>query len=463
MPRLPNGELSHHPTKGYRVSVGTYLKDGKPTPKVFWLGHDPEFARFKSHFYRKAWEQPDRLGQHWTPEAIRAVNDFIATGTSLMRSVFTRHEEKARIMAPLRGIAFPSAVTAKTSASAPEPNSEPAKATLYAAISAFLGAFKAKRRADSHKERADRVLNINLKSARQDCALSAIDYIWIDRLCDYFKARPASLKDGKPISPTTVSIILRYIRMFFVWLDDTNYAGWQGPRKLTKPFRCNIQDLMTSAELRVTGVIKQFDIATLKKLYSAASDCQRTIMLMALFTGATQQELAVMEKSEFDLAAGMIRHFRNKTKVEGRYWLPPELVKLLRKTFAKLPGDALAFRTNDGNALVTFKDGRQTSDAVRQMWDDLRDSADLPDALSFKYLRKFLADWMTRNGGEDFGQIALSHKRQTVLAKNYTTAQDFEGFNELQRQMHRELKMAKMFQPATKQKIKDAKRDRLAA
>src|SRR5205814_595340 len=44
MPRLANGELSHHPTKGYRVSVGTYLKDGKPTPKVFWLGHDSEIC-----------------------------------------------------------------------------------------------------------------------------------------------------------------------------------------------------------------------------------------------------------------------------------------------------------------------------------------------------------------------------------------------------------------------------------
>jgi hypothetical protein len=43
------------------------------------------------------------------------------------------------------------------------------------------------------------------------------------------------------------------------------------------------------------------------------------------------------------------------------------------------------------------------------------------------------------------GQIALSHARQTVLAKNYTTARDFDQFNQLQRQMYAELKAAGIF------------------
>ena len=40
MPRLANGQLSHVPNKGFRASVSYYLKNGKRTPKVFWLGHD---------------------------------------------------------------------------------------------------------------------------------------------------------------------------------------------------------------------------------------------------------------------------------------------------------------------------------------------------------------------------------------------------------------------------------------
>jgi hypothetical protein len=168
-------------------------------------------------------------------------------------------------------------------------------------------------------------------------------------------------------------------------------------------------------------------------------------MLTALFTGATQQELAVMEKAEFDLEEAKLTHLRNKTRVQGIYWLPPELVVLLQRHFEKQPGDPLAFRTKEGNPLVTFKDGRQTSDAVRQAWTVVRQDAELPGALSFKYLRKWLGDWMSRHGGEEMGQVALSHSRQTVLARNYTNARDFDRFNQLQRQMHAELTMAGFF------------------
>lgn len=53
---------------------------------------------------------------------------------------------------------------------------------------------------------------------------------------------------------------------------------------------------------------------------------------------------------------------------------------------------------------MTSRDGREVSDAVRQVWDDLRERAGVPDALPFKYLRKFLADWMTRNEGRRWGR-----------------------------------------------------------
>jgi hypothetical protein len=127
-------------------------------------------------------------------------------------------------------------------------------------------------------------------------------------------------------------------------------------------------------------------------------------------------------------------------------------VTWLRADFAERKRDPLAFRTVDGNALVTFKDGKQTSDSVRQMWDDLRETAELPDALSFKYLRKFLGDWMKRNGGEAIGQVALSQRPTTVLSKHYTSARDFETFHTLQRKMYEELKAAKVFEVAKAKK-----------
>lgn len=457
MPRLPDDQLSKT-EKGYRVSVGYHRgADGKTRPRVFWLGHDFAVAHYAADTYRGKWHNIDLAGRrHWTPEDEAEVKDYVRSFVELRDRLHRNHDlAKQRLEHDERmlGVLFGPVVAAPTA----EPTADvsaPARTqtecpTLYKAVEAFLESLKGKRRSDSHKERADRVLNVNLKHARQNCSLSEIDYLWIDRLCDHFKARPPSLKDGKPLKPYTVAAILRYLRLFFVWLDDTNHGGWEGPRKLLKPFRVRIEDLMTPAELREGQHIKQFDLDTLAKLYGAASDFQKALMLAALFTGATQQELAVLEQDEFDLDAATLTHHRNKTRVLGRYWLPPELVALLHADFVKRPGDPLAFRTGDGNSLVTFKDGRQVSDAVRQTWDDLREAAGLPDALSFKYLRKYLADWMTRNGGEAMGQVALSHSRQTVLAKNYTSSRDFDAFNDLQRRMYDEMNAAGLFRRVT--------------
>ena len=155
-----------------------------------------------------------------------------------------------------------------------------------------------------------------------------------------------------------------------------------------------------------------------------------------------------MGRAGFRFDAGLLDHYRNKTKIEGRFWLPPELVTFLRAEFAKHRREPLAFYTEEGNPLVWFKDGKIACDSVRLSWDRLRIKAKLRKAPSFKYLRKFAGDYATRHGGEAMGQIALSHARETILAKNYTTARDFDQFNELQRKLHRELTVAGMFNVA---------------
>lgn len=125
--------------------------------------------------------------------------------------------------------------------------------------------------------------------------------------------------------------------------------------------------------------------------------------------------------------------------------LPPELVKLLRTEFTARPDDDLVWRTEEGNPLVRNRADGQASDSVRQFWDELRERAKVPDALSFKYLRKFLADYCDRHGGEEIGAVAMSHSRRTVLARNYSTGRPFARFHELQRQMYRELSDGGMF------------------
>jgi integrase len=460
--------ITYQTGKGYKKCLGWYQhEDGRRLPKIHWLGRDPEQAQQLAFALQKAWLIMQSYGPRgWTPADIANVKEFLAQGPMMLRTALAGVQDQQREI-DQRQDQLNQHRHRVLSFSFLDPNhkhnnsagesaffAEPKEATLYGAIKTYIEAIKGKRKSDKHKQRCIQVVEVNLKRVRNDCPLAEVDYAWLDKLCDHFKNRPANLKDGKPLSPAGVKNILTYLRLFFQWLDDTGWGKWEAPRKLLKPFKLRIDDLMTPVELRGAGTIKQFGTNTVVALYKAATDRQRTIMLAALFTGATQQELAVLEKSEFDLDAAKLRHFRNKTKVEGIYWLPPELVTFLRDDFVKRPSDPLAFRTADGNPLVSFKNGRQTSDAVRQMWDDLRVAAGLADALSFKYLRKFLADWMMRHGGEAMAQIAMSHSRKTIVSRHYTSSIDFEGFNSWQQQMYAELKAAGIFDKAIAAKPK---------
>lgn len=450
--------VTYRGRQGYSKDIGKYVKpDGKLAPKRFWLGHDQSRAIWLAAVHLEAYRlfvaPEDGVWSQHAYNAITLVTSTEDDGTRRLArraaTLATTLQERAPIddvpYIQLPTLAVQTAPTSVATATSATPTTT---CTLYAAIAAYVKSLNGKRLSDKHKIRARQVVEVNLKKVRKDCTIATIDYAWLDSLADHFKNRPTR-KDGKPMKAGGVKVILAYLRLFFTWLDDNAAAwGWNAPAKVTKPFKLSAEDvraMKSPTELLAEENIAQFDVATLVTLYRAANDRLRAIMLTALFTGATQQELAVLEKIEFNLDESTLTHFRNKTKVKGMYWLPPELVALLRPQFAKRSKDALAFRTADGQRLVTFKDGRQTSDAVRQMWDDLRDEAELPAALTFKYLRKYLADWMVTNGGEAMGQVALSHARHTVIAKKYTTAREFAAFHALQKKMYGELKKAGMF------------------
>jgi integrase len=455
--------------QGWSKDIGRYNKPGnlKPISRRFWLGHDQSRAVWMASVlsdYHSEFVKRDGLGL-WTPEHLRAIHLLFHCSDHLTRSQAERVSRDLTALsarAPVPGLPELPAPPAPA-ITTPEPTRVPAastakqqKSTLYCAIKAYLATLEGKRMSDAHRWRAKQVLEHVLEPLRSDCPLAEIDYLWLDRLCDHFKARPKTKKTKKPMRPETVVTTLRYFRTFFNWIDDTGYGGWIGPRKLLRPFRIRATDLMTPRELRAAATIKQFEVDQLVKLYRAASDFQRTLMLTALFTGGTQQELAILAKEEFDLDAGTLTHFRNKTHIEGRFWLPPELVVLLRTEFAKHPRKPLAFYTEERNPVVWFKDGKLACDAVRLSWDRLRIKAKLPTALSFKFLRKFTGDYVTRYGGESLGQIALSHASTTVLAKNYTSTRDFDTFNEIQRRMHEAFKVAGMFEEPSERTVPEA-------
>ena len=57
MPRLRDGQISKHPTHGYRLTLGKYLKNGKATSRLFWLGHNLERAQFLVFTWKRAYDE----------------------------------------------------------------------------------------------------------------------------------------------------------------------------------------------------------------------------------------------------------------------------------------------------------------------------------------------------------------------------------------------------------------------
>src|SRR3954471_13659562 len=93
MARLPKGQLSHHPTKGFRVCVGTHRpQDGNVRPRTFWLGHDPVTAQYAADQFRGAWNRIQLCDrQHWTDDEIREVQQYVATFIDLRAGIHRKH------------------------------------------------------------------------------------------------------------------------------------------------------------------------------------------------------------------------------------------------------------------------------------------------------------------------------------------------------------------------------------
>src|SRR3954454_13188736 len=97
VPKLPPGELSHHATKGYRLTCGWYVKDGVKRPKVFWLGKDKAKAIVEAQKIR--WSAPIAAFMGgWTKDYEQQVRgtDTVA----LVRKRFQEAEQLRLTLAP---------------------------------------------------------------------------------------------------------------------------------------------------------------------------------------------------------------------------------------------------------------------------------------------------------------------------------------------------------------------------
>lgn len=462
MPKLAAGQLSKHPTKGYRLTSGKYVGvDGKTRPKVFWLGHDKDRALLDAAKIRwYAWVAAAEGG--WNPSLIARMR---ATDTlSLVRQRYVEAELTRQRLAPHMSAEVVVQLPSATMPPQPPPTTPdaavPPRIMLHATLDAFVESVAGQANLSrSHKKTVGDSMDA-LKHYRADCPLADVDYAWLEKLTSDLKARPQSRRkdraSGKylPIKPYTVRRLLQHARQAVQWVgrqhQSPRFGGWQAPSEWRELFGVELKQLMSKAERdRAADGPEQLTLEDIKRLYHAACRgrprLHPILLLMGLFTAQGQSELSTVRRDELDLDAATFTHRRNKTSQKGVYWLPPELVTLLREHFREHPHDpeGLAFRTRQGQPLVT-----STSDAVQQAWNDWRVRAKIDrPGLGFYSLRRFFGDYATRVGGDAVGDAALAHTAKSVRGKHYSGYRNFEAVRRAGEQLHSSLTAAGLFVP----------------
>jgi hypothetical protein len=176
---------------------------------------------------------------------------------------------------------------------------------------------------------------------------------------------------------------------------------------------------------------------------------------------------------EFDLDKSSFVHLRNKFPVIGKFWLPPELLPLVRERIAWTEKrwkdqnpNRLAMLTRQGQMLVNTKAG---SDSIAQAWTTLRTLIATGGiemrTTTFYDCRRFCGHYFKMEGGTDMGQTALSHTEKTILGKNYATgakSRNYAVFIAAQKSLHELMTAANVFVPIEVKKTVKAKKKRAA-
>jgi integrase len=468
MAKLIHGQLSKHPSKGYRLTSGWYMKDSKKRPKVFWLGQDENKAHLTANTVR--WYQPvvTAAGEGWTAfwvTQLKASNPL-----EIIRRRFAEAEQTRQMLAPhlAPDVVVQSPTTSGNALNdiAPaKPDTAAASDRLHGAWDAFAEAVRSQPLSYKHQDSIQHSI-VALKRYQADVPLKQVDYAFLEQLTALIKSRPLSRKKcratGKkqPIKPYTVKRLLQHLRQATAWLhrqrESNRFGGWRAPSDWQELFNLQLTRIMTKAERdRAADGPEQIQLEEIVNLYRTGignnrqAGMHRAWFLTALFAGLGQMELATIRRDEFNLDGATLTHRRNKTGVQGVYWLPPELVKMLGKLFKgrRTEEGGLAFRTRKGQPIVT-----RESDAVRQAFDDWRqrcasERKAVGPRVTFYGLRRFFGDYATRIGGESVGDAALAHTAKSVRGKHYSGFRDFEKVREAGQRLHAELKFAGMFKP----------------
>lgn len=257
-------------------------------------------------------------------------------------------------------------------------------------------------------------------------------------------------------APDTIQTHIRDIKLFFSWLEDCGH--WKAQFNLDSVFRLRKHKLLTLDESR--RLAQGQDVFTsdeLAKLYAVASETQRLYILLGLNLAATQQQIADLQMADIHLEADppYIEFVRSKTRhigsgTVGHYELWPETAQLLGKRLKKTPktSEGWALLTKDGERMVRWKHNGSRCDPILMSWKKLLAASGLPKErrLTFKYLRKTIADLVLRHSDPATQQLMLAHARKSMAARHYTGKADFSKLSRTLRRVRRDA-LNKLFEP----------------
>ena len=223
---------------------------------------------------------------------------------------------------------------------------------------------------------------------------------------------------------------LRTVKALLLWAYDTEKLDIL-PRMLNK-----------YAEIALPSPVPQFfSSGEIKRLYDAANDRMKLLILLALNCGYTQADIATLEHSHIDWPQGTIVRARNKTGQPQEHKLWHRTLRLLREQATDPKTSALVLLAERGEPLVRTairEDGTPSrTDSIGHSFASLKSSLnhsrkedELEIKLPFKCFRKTGADQIAKQYQQNpfLVDLYLAHT-QTGMKKHYAR----QHYEELQK------------------------------
>ncbi len=282
--------------------------------------------------------------------------------------------------------------------------------SLYVALDAYADQVLANNKRESGKVEAAAARR--LKNSLGDMDLGEFGYSALEKLRNYWSARPAARSrggksKGNPISLHTVTHHLKTTRRFVAWLDRSEAFDWQMPRHGLDALKVNLKRLQTDGEVAAKRHgVSVFTVAHLATIYQHATNTQRLLMLLGLNAAMSHAEIITLRWDEIDDAT--LKRIRRKSGVYAEFALWPETLVALKwwKWTAK-PRSQLVMLTERGNPY--------TRQLIANSWQSLfqrvaRVTGHEPTWwLPFKHLRKTAAQMVREASDGEVAGVFLSH------------------------------------------------------